>query len=134
MPNRAKKPCRKSGCSGLVTEGYCERHAKHAKKSWSKPSYLGAQGSTTERGYGYQWQKRRLLVLNEQPLCQIAQICVQRLGHVALSNCVDHIIPIAAGGNDEYENLQGACSDCNEHKARTSDKQMVAEYQQSKPA
>jgi 5-methylcytosine-specific restriction endonuclease McrA len=76
-----------------------------------------------------------VLVLNEQPLCQIAKICVERLGHVALSTCVDHIVPLAAGGTDAFENLQGACSDCNEWKARTSDQQLAAEHKSkaSKP-
>lgn len=128
-----KKPCHKAGCPALVDGGqqYCERHQKFARRPWKKKCVYGQQAKTTARGYGYAWQKKRLLVLNEQPLCQIAKVCVERLGHPALSNCVDHIVPKAAGGTDDWDNLQGACTDCNEDKARTADRLAIEAAQRT---
>jgi 5-methylcytosine-specific restriction protein A len=126
---RAKKPCKKQGCPALVgDEGYCEKHTKFAPKPWRSQGSVyktGKTGSTTERGYGWQWQKKRKLVLNDNPFCVIAKVCVERYGHQRPSDCVDHVIPIAAGGTDDYDNLRGSCTDCNEWKARTLDRQLV---------
>jgi 5-methylcytosine-specific restriction protein A len=125
---RAKKPCSQPGCPALVAGGG-NRCEKHAKKAWTRSPYSDCKVTTTERGYGWQWQKKRKLVLNEQPFCIIAKICVERYGHARPSDCVDHIIPIAAGGTDDYDNLRGSCTDCNEDKARTTDRRLVEQAQ-----
>jgi 5-methylcytosine-specific restriction protein A len=121
---RAAKPCSKPGCPTLV-HGGGNRCDKHSTKAWARSDYSNRKGTTTERGYGWQWQKKRKLVLNEQPFCMIAKICVDRYGHPRPSDCVDHTIPIAAGGTDDWGNLRGSCTDCNEHKSRTTDRELI---------
>lgn len=55
----------------------------------------------------------RAAVLRANPLC----IHCQRAGRVTLADEVDHIIPLAKGGTDEFKNLQGLCRDCHARKS-----------------
>lgn len=48
------------------------------------------------------WEKRRALVLERDPLCK-ADRCAEPSKHV------DHIVPRAFGGSDAPDNLQGLC-------------------------
>jgi 5-methylcytosine-specific restriction protein A len=48
---------------------------------------IPSRGSTTERGYGWQWQQARKQYLQENPLCVM---CAPKL---RLANVVDHKIP-----------------------------------------
>lgn len=112
MAVRAPRPCRVPGCSALSRDGsgYCEDH-KHLKSNWRQTS----KGSSTERGYGYKWQKLRARVLKrDKHLCQL---CLQ-MGIVRVGNEVDHIKRKADGGTDDMDNLMLCCSDC--HKAKTA--------------
>jgi 5-methylcytosine-specific restriction endonuclease McrA len=45
--------------------------------------------TTTERGYGYAWQKRRAAHLAAHPLC----VMCQAAGRVTTATVVDHITP-----------------------------------------
>lgn len=66
------------------------------------------------RGYGYEWTKLRLHILRrDRYLCQICE----RQGRVTPATEVDHIVPKAQDGTDDWENLQSACTPC--HKAKT---------------
>lgn len=58
---------------------------------------------------GYLWEQRRQEVLERDE-----NRCVQ-CGADATD--VDHVLPVALGGDDEVENLQSLCSDC--HKRKT---------------
>jgi len=62
----------------------------------------------TARGYGWTWQKLRLVVLAEEPIC--------RRCRRALAAHVDHIVPKGAGGTDACDNLQGLCAPCHADK------------------
>jgi 5-methylcytosine-specific restriction endonuclease McrA len=54
------------------------------------------------------WQaKRRLVLARDLGVCRMCG---------AAATCVDHIIPLARGGSDEYTNLQAACATCNARK------------------
>lgn len=75
------------------------------------------RGTTTERGYGYRWQKIRKLVLARDPCCKICE----RQGRLAVSTDVDHITPKSKGGTDDMGNLQGACHSCHSRKTATED-------------
>lgn len=78
-------------------------------------SWGGERGSRHERGYGYQWTKRRANVLKRDSyLCQPCR----RKGRVTEAKEVDHITPKAQDGEDDYDNLQAICTDC--HKAKTA--------------
>lgn len=72
------------------------------------------EGSRHERGYGYEWTKRREQVMQrDMYLCQPCQ----RQGRTTPAREVDHITPKAQDGADDYENLQAICTDC--HKVKT---------------
>lgn len=109
------RPCRHFGCANLVTRpdqrGYCDTHASE-RTGWSKRP--DRSGSTTSRGYGWQWQKLRKLILKRDDY-----VCVscRGTGRFVTATEVDHILSKAQGGTDEHENLQSLCSDC--HKAKT---------------
>src|SRR3954469_24508822 len=74
------------------------------------------RGTTTEQGYGWRWQRIRLMVLRrDKYLCQCAEC--KRTGRVRLANEVDHITPKSKGGSDALDNLQSIAHEC--HKAKT---------------
>lgn len=72
------------------------------------------EGSRHERGYGYQWTKRREQVMQrDRYLCQPCE----RQGRVTPAKQVDHITPKAKDGSDDFDNLQAICDAC--HTAKT---------------
>lgn len=71
--------------------------------------------SSTERGYGWQWQKlRQHIMTRDRKLCQV---CLAK-GRATTAREVDHITPKEKGGTDDWDNLQAICTDC--HKAKTA--------------
>jgi len=64
------------------------------------------------------WRFRtRPYILARDPLCRIAKICVELYGQVKKSTQVDHVIPMADGGDPFLDsNLQGVCDDCHAWK------------------
>jgi 5-methylcytosine-specific restriction protein A len=71
--------------------------------------------STTERGYGYAWQKvRRRVLARDKGLCQSCM----KSGRVRQATEVDHIVRKADGGGDAPDNLQSLCTLCHEAKTR----------------
>lgn len=111
MPKRPKSICRQPGCSALTdAPGYCAKHAGQSS-GWAKTS----KGKTTERGYGWAWQKRRERILLRD--CGLCQVC-RKEGRVKEATDVDHIVQKADGGTDDDDNLQSICRDC--HKAKTA--------------
>lgn len=108
MPQRAPLACRKPGCRGLVRGGVCSvcgplrRHTDRDAEQ--------RRGTTTERGYGTQWQKVRRNILMTHPLCT-------QCGQPA--DDVDHIIAISRGGAVlDADNLQPLCRSCHNRKTR----------------
>jgi len=104
MPSLAQRPCSEPGCSTLVSSGRCIKHTRVQELR---------RGTTTERGYGTDWQKLRAIKIEQDPLCQIKTHCD---GTVATE--VDHIIPIEDRPDLrlEWSNLQSACKACNSAK------------------
>lgn len=72
--------------------------------------------TTTQRGYGWKWQKLRLKVLERDHY--ICQAHLKR-GVYVPGNDVDHIVSKAKGGGDDMENLRILCSACHRHKTAT---------------
>jgi len=67
------------------------------------------------RGYGRAWDIRRAAVLKrDQYLCQCKHCRAE--GRITPANEVDHIVPKAKGGTDEYANLQAINRECHERK------------------
>lgn len=118
MAARPKTICRKVGCGKLVdAPGYCEKHAKQSS-GWVRSN---GDKSSTQRGYGYDWQQRRERILQRD--CGLCQIKGPACSFVAGE--VDHVVSKAAARADGWtnerieadSNLQAACSAC--HKAKT---------------
>jgi 5-methylcytosine-specific restriction protein A len=63
------------------------------------------------------WQKLRMAVLVEEPLCRECQ----RHGRISAAVTVDHITPREQGGGNDRGNLQPLCRAC--HQAKTSREQ-----------
>lgn len=116
MPARIPKACRKQGCKNITTDssGYCD---EHKDCGWSRHQ----KGKTSsQRGYGSQWRKLRLIVLErDKHLCQA---CLKR-GLYVNATTVDHIVAKAHGGNDDLSNLQSLCYPC--HRAKTAKEWLV---------
>ena len=113
MPGRPTTICTYPGCNTLVRDAIrrCERHRSAGK--WADK----ARGTSSERGYGWEWQKLREQILRrDMYLCQICLAMVP--SRITVGNEVDHIISKAKGGSDAMENLQTACHAC--HLAKTA--------------
>lgn len=112
MARRPSSPCRAKLCRSLTRErhGYCEAH-EHLARGWQRHQ----QGkSSSQRGYGSQWRKLRMLVMERDKwLCQP---CLQQ-GRPTPAYAVDHIVNKAEGGTDSPSNLQAICRPC--HQAKT---------------
>ncbi|WP_429267487.1 HNH endonuclease [Paraburkholderia sp. EB58] len=112
MPGKAPTPCRHFGCRRVVTEpGFCSEHA-YERIGWVSDR---RRGSRHARGYGSDWDRKRILVLKRDGgLCQP---CL-RARRVTRATQVDHIRSKAEGGTDDESNLQSICVPC--HKAKTA--------------
>ena len=66
--------------------------------------------SSTQRGYGYKWQKARERFLKKNPLC----VYCQRDDRVTAANVVDHIVPHRGDQKLFWResNWQALCSSC----------------------
>ena len=71
--------------------------------------------SRHERGYGYEWTKRREDVMRRD--MYLCQPCA-RLGRTTIAKEVDHITPKSQDGTDDYDNLQAICKDCHKDKTK----------------
>lgn len=71
--------------------------------------------SRHERGYGSSWDKLRIIVLRrDKGLCQP---CLTR-NRTELATQVDHVLPKAKGGTDDFDNLQAICGPCHDEKTK----------------
>nr|WP_242007879.1 HNH endonuclease signature motif containing protein [Paracoccus sulfuroxidans] len=71
--------------------------------------------SSTDRGYGWAWQKkRRLAILRDRGLC----VPCLKQGRTRAFDAVDHIKPRHEGGTDDLVNLQCICDDCHAFKTQ----------------
>ncbi len=75
------------------------------------------RASASSRGYDRAWQKLRLAVLAEEPLCRY---CLAA-GLTTAAVDVDHIIAKAKGGTDHRSNLQPLCHSCHSIKTNAED-------------
>lgn len=120
MPSKPKRPCKKTGCPELVESGFCESHSKGADnvRDRSKEAQERKGHYSTER-----WKKVRKRVLRRDPICQMCE--------EEPSQEVDHITPLAEGGDDSMENLQGLCESCHSKKTMRETDTSKQEYEYS---
>jgi 5-methylcytosine-specific restriction protein A len=75
-----------------------------------------SRASRHERGYGSQWDKLRLAVLQRDMYLCCCDECA-KLGRIRPATEVDHYIPKAKLGTDSLDNLRAINAKC--HKAKT---------------
>ena len=68
--------------------------------------------SAALRGYDRRWRRLRRMVLAREPLCRV---CGEK-GMLTPATQVDHIVPLADGGDNAFENLQSLCATCHSQK------------------
>ena len=64
---------------------------RRAMATNKQPSWRTSKGSSSDRGYGYAWQKARLDFLQSNPLCVMC--LAMKPSRVKEAQVVDHIIP-----------------------------------------
>lgn len=79
-----------------------------------RTSKARAGGSATLRDTSAAYQRLRLSILDDNPLCTY---CMGR-GHVTPADVVDHILALALAGSNDRTNLTPACTPCNSEKGR----------------
>ena len=70
---------------------------------------------TTSRGYGYQWQKLRVLILDRDGWT--CYICQKKLTKADAT--VDHVVPLSvdrSASSMDPSNLRACCRSCNSRK------------------
>ena len=74
------------------------------------PAGQDPRGTTTQRGYGWKYQRNRALKLKQCPVCEVCKR--------ALSVETDHIVPLAEGGDrHSIDNLRALCERCHDAKS-----------------
>jgi len=81
------------------------------RSGWSDPR----RGSRHARGYGSEWDRLRLEILERDAwLCQPCR----RASRLTAARTVDHVVPKVEGGSSDPANLQAICAAC--HQAKTA--------------
>ncbi len=76
-----------------------------------KRDQRGAHYSSKRTG----WRRKRLWFIRRHPLC--AKCLARGIREKAID--VDHIVPLAEGGDDDPDNLQALCKSCHSRKTAT---------------
>jgi 5-methylcytosine-specific restriction protein A len=117
MPGRPARPCGYPGCGKLVRDGSsrCEKHPPRVDKRHVDQR----RGTTSERGYGWAWQKARAAFLSSHPLCAEHE----RQGRVVAASVVDHRIPHRGDQRLFWDrsNWQPLCKSCHDTKTASED-------------
>lgn len=112
MPTKAMRPCAAPGCATLVSDGrFCPAHKRGQDAARDR-----VRGTAAERGYGNDWRKLRMVVLQSDPLCADPYNLHCEAGQVVIATEVDHITPKEYGGQNMLENLQPLCRYCHQRK------------------
>ena len=95
MPHSAPRACHVPGCQHTVTPtSPCPIHP-------STQPWKHEVASSTARGYGADWQRKRAAKLRSEPLCRPCK----QAGRVTAAVEVDHVIAKAKGGTDESRSI-----------------------------
>ncbi len=93
MPSKPPTPCSKPGCHRTSVRLLCPEHARAYESARRTPG-----GRYTDKA----WRKLRAEYLRAYPWCVVPDCG-------ASATQVDHKIPRARGGSDDWSNLQGMC-------------------------
>lgn len=109
---RFLRPCRHPGCLKLTDDVYCDIHSSDKIKKEFRPT-------SSQRGYGYKWQKAREGYLAKHPFCSECE----KQGLKVLATDVDHIIPHKGDKALFWDssNWQALCHECHSRKTQKED-------------
>lgn len=112
MPRASDKECGRVGCHRIVPSGV--RHCDEHRKQKNRTDHQIYKSKETQAFYkGSTWRHTRADVLHYEPLCRECG----KLGIETAATEVDHITPIAAGGDKwDRENMQPLCKPCHSRK------------------
>lgn len=108
-PSLMGHACAYHTCNKIIRSKYCNQH-KHIQSDVSR----GTRGTTSQQGYGTQWQKIRKIHLFNHPLCEDCKI----EGIIKPAKEVHHVIGLRNGGTNEDDNLQSLCKSCHSKRTR----------------
>lgn len=111
MPSLMAKVCAHAGCSSVGSERYCAAHKREAQRHRTRAWH---SGTSTERGYDWEWRKYRARYLLSHPLCVT---CLAN-GRTEAATVVDHIVP-HKGDRTLFRsptNHQALCRRCHDSK------------------
>jgi 5-methylcytosine-specific restriction protein A len=96
-----------------------QRDVRNAKaKKRNEQERTKREGTTTQRGYDYQWSRVSQLIRRSEPICRRCKN--------ALAQMVDHIKPLKEGGDRlDLANLQPLCNKCHSSKTREDYKRLA---------
>jgi 5-methylcytosine-specific restriction protein A len=110
LPQRPFSICPATGCNTLTRGGRCALHRAEIHQR-----DRARRGTAAQRGYGPRWAMYSRTYRQEHPHCVACG---------ALSECVDHITPIAGPGDPLFwdtTNHQALCHSCHSSKTTTED-------------
>lgn len=107
MPSRPRKPCTNPGCSELVANGRCATHARQAEQ---------IRGSSSERGYGTRWARRRADYIYRHPWCVLCGRPSKVPDHYPVSR--KDLVDRGETDPDADRHLRPLCSPC--HSSETA--------------
>jgi 5-methylcytosine-specific restriction protein A len=107
-----KKVCPVPGCSEIIEldERACKAHLEKYNRKQTRQK----RERTSARGYGYEWQVKRLKHLREFPFCEVERCSNQ-------ADEVHHVKPLSQGGTHDDSNLRSLCFD-HHHELHETDK------------
>jgi len=110
MPSAPRHACANRACPNRATmHGYCAAcFAKRPKVERPKDE----RPSPSARGYDEKWRRIRAQFLKAHPHC-----C--ECGAPATE--ADHVVPLAQGGTNKWDNLQPMCKSCHSRKTARHD-------------
>jgi len=127
-----ERPCKQCGTVftpeyGNKRRTYCSARCLRRAAKGNGARTLNARGRKAIRTYyGDMWQEHyepinaRKVFTRDKFRCQLCSRKVIRGGgYHPLQATVDHIVPLALGGNHKYANVQTACQQCNTNKGAT---------------
>ena len=109
MPRSPKKPCRYPGCPKLTDGSYCSEHQKAVDRHYNRYE----RDPECNKRYGAEWRKIRAAYIRQHPLCEE---CLKH-GRLTPVQEVHHVVPLADGGTNDFDNLMSLCKSC--HSAVT---------------
>lgn len=127
-PRRPRRRCNGTGCREYIfgSDPLCpkcegKKKIRRARAEYQREKRTGRK-SASRRGYGAAWRKRRAEFLrHELARLGVTFLSCEKCFGIARPPHVDHRIPRAKGGTDDFYNLWILCHRCHSRKTAVQD-------------